>query len=1222
MALIYNATTKSWTNTPENTAYDTVKPTGATIYQVTTTGGRIGTFTFYTTTQPISGTYTEIPIDGNTNLSQYGVIVSNQYTADQATWKYNAQLNQQNTTFNAQNTAKNNFYSQIQNIVNATRQGSYNYLDAKQAITNQKNLLINAGISDAEASNLLNSITGSTGQFRNFYLSERVTPWDPSVLPSNLSTTVKQRTDLGSTFNKYSDGRSGYYINETQQGRNAKAAWDAAVAADNLDIISRYGSLETYAKQNYLNQITDPTRSAADIAAIRGSQATALSPLVTEYKEQVFPDAQGQQLRDTVQNKIFGLERAIAPGQTGYQFKDVAQGLSDLLTKDATFSQTWTNAKNELQSGQLGSTTTPGPWAKLIQGLGVNPSTITNQDSFGSLLGRIATLNANDPADKKIIDNNSQLVQTINNLKSNQVFKDLISYTPAVNDAFNASVQAAERKQIEKFGQLRQTVLQDTINELKLAKQKELNISFFKSSSVGQEITGLQQTINNSLLGDLNVGGVNPFGTSQQGVQKKLDLGIGDIFGTKNGLLYNWEDWFNNQIEKKYAGGIDVPNNYVPPALRTLSNGFVDEATITSWKKYDDAYAALKINPNDILAKAVVANVPTNYVSVQNRKAVTQDWTNYEAQLKAAGYVDAATAATWSKYDDAYQKLQADPNDQAAQATWNTRPADYILPDKRMDKDVQFAKDFFSTYLKPRFDASQSIAEFQDYINVTKNTQNPFQTQDRLDALKLAAQTSVSQWFTNLQKAGDSKFNSDYYFDPIGYLKTNGVGDPNNPLLPGAAFTGTGDQANWYADTAAGIAAAQQNSKVNADWEAAKRGESTTDDYGNTINWLQQAYNYGVDLNNKAAFAKLHYQLVGINAPEKTASGEIVRNADGTIAKKAYDPAPDVYAPQIAQTYIKQVLTPYLIDKSNKIGSVFGEFVKPSDYVNEILKAVNLPQNKEQWNTILQNYGIDPSASLAEIKNTLVTALSQDSTADIKKRIGDLITAGKTPTQTELGVEFIQRTTTASGDVTPASGIYGVFKKAGFNGSESEFYSTFLPDSSQEDINVLNATYTTAGKAAPLLPTITGGGIEQISTIAQLFGDKDIQEVLGTAGVATPSGKPSLLGSLLAPSDEGVGISDPFADTSTPFATVSGASQSSSKIGISNPFDTVGITDPFADEADPFSISNPFSSIGSTSSVSNPTIKPNVDIFTQGFSSSKNSSVGSIFDSFGGSFGF
>ena len=1218
MALTYNAANRAWSNVAEKTDYNTSRETGAQLYKTTLTsflfpvpivtystspgesrdisgGGRFGNFVLGRQTADPN----PIRIDGNTNLSDYSNLSQNmrdEYQNKQSTWRFNAQANAEDAALNEQNTRKNNFYNSITNIIGGTNNNQYTYLQAKDAISRAAS---DTGVS----SEVANQIIGSTGQFRNYYLIERITPWDPSVLPANLSSTVKQRTDLGNSFNTYAGnrkGEKGYYVNETKQGQAAKAAWDRAVAEDNLDIIGRYGSLEAYAKQDYLNQVTDPTKSAADIAAIRGSQAAPLSSLVTEYREQVFPDAEKQQTLDQVQNKIFGLVTAKTPGATGYEFRDVQQGLSDLISSDKNINKLWTDAKSEILLNQS-TGGSPGQWTKLINSLGAKSSIITDQDSFGTLLSRVATLNSADANDKKIIDDNNALFKTISGLKSNTVFQDLISYTPAINDAFTASVQASEKANVEKFGQMRQSILQDTIEQLKLAKQKENNISFFKSSSVGQELSALTQDIKGSLLGDLGVGGITPLGSSQQNFNKQLDLGLGDIYGTKNGLIYNWEDWFNNQIEKKYAGDIDIPNDYVAPRFRTLSNGFVDATTAASWKKYDDAYTTLKTNPNDLFAKAIVAGVPTDYVPVADRKTENKTWASYEAQLKAAGYVDPQTLATWSKYDEEYKKTGVVPKD---------APVDYVVPDKRMDQGVQFAKDFFSTYLKPRFDASQSISEFQDYIDVVKNTQNPFQTQDRLDALKLSAQTSVSKWFADLQKAGDSKFNSDYYFDPNGYLKEKGVGDPANPLLPGAAFTD-------YSLTDAGKTAQQQSEKVNADWEAAKKGENTTDAYGNTINWLQQAYNYGIDLNNKAAFAQLHYQLIGLNAPERDINGNIVRDSNGNIVKRQFDAAPDVYAPQIAQTYIKQILTPYLIDKANKIGSVFGEFVKPSDYVNEILKAVNLPENKEQWANILKNSGIDPNVSLSELKNTLVDALTQDSTIDIKTRIGELIKEGKKPTQTELGVEYIQKAT-ASGTTTEASGVYAVFKNAGYSGNEQDFYSTFLPDASQEDISILNAAYTPAGQTSSLLPKISGTSTEQIASFAQLFGDTSITEVLGTAGISVPSGKTSALGGLLGSSEDDVGIGDPFADTSTPFATTRKTTKSESQLGIGNPFDEVGIDDPFAEDSDPFSSSNPFARIGSTSSVSNPTIKTNVNVFTQGFSSSKNNVAGSLFDSFGG----
>ena len=1207
MALAYNASNKNWAYTPEDVNADVNRPTGRTIYvhfdenqaidwNDTGAGWTEDPSTMYKwgeTSTPPEGYWTPVYLSAAWSPQDTPDILK----GDVATYNYNQTLNNEATSTNAINTAKNNFYVQVQNIVNATKQGSYNFLDAKNAITQQKTLLTAAGISDADATKEVDRMVGNTGQFSNFYSAERVTPWDPSVLPGNLSDTVKQRTDLGADFNTYTDGKKGYYLNETTAGQKAGAIWDQAVADNNLDILNRYGSKEAYAKYDYLQQITDPTKSSAQINSIRGSQAAALSPLVTDYTEKVFPgqsDAQAQMVRDEVQNKIFGLQQVTTDGQAGYQFRDVPQELSNFVTSNSTASSLWKAAQSDAALAKLG-TNIQGPWTKLVKSLGVNDSMLTDQSSFGSLLARVATLNPNDTNDKAIIDGNQQLIDSITKLTNDSTFKDLTSYTPEVNDAFTKSVQSSEAEQTTKFGQMRNDILKETINQLKLAKQQEASIAMLKSLPIGQDLQAMQTDINNSILGDTGIGGLMSTTGQKTGVNQpfKLDLGLDSIYGTKNGLIYNWQDWFNNEIEKKYAGNIDIPNDYMPPLLRTKENGFVDATTITGWKKYDDAYAALKVNPNNFAAKSIVAGVPTDYVPVQDRKTVQQGWTDYETQLKTAGYVDPQTLSSWSKYDDAYNKLQANPNDEAAKAIYDSRPADYIVPDKRMDKDVQFAKDFFSDYLKPRFDASQSIAEFQDYIDVTKNTQNPFQTQDRMDALKLAAQTSVTQWYANLQKLGDSKFNGDYYFDPNQYLKTNGIGDPNNPMLPGTAF---GD----YATTAAGIDAARQAQKVNADWEAAKQGKATTDDYGNSIDWVQQAYRYGIDVNDKNSFAKLHYQLVGQNTPQKDANGNIVKDANGNPITQAFDAAPNVYAPGIAKLYITQVLTPYLVDKANKIGSVFGQFVKPADYVNQVLNAVNLQKDNPQWKELLSKYGLDPNASLTDIKNELTSALSQDSTTQIKAQIGDLISKSETPTQTKLGVEYIQRDTTPSGTITPASGVYAIFKNAGYSGSESQFYTDFMPGSSQEDINLINAAYTPGKAGGALGITTSGDAMTQLSSMASLFGDSSLTEALSLTGTATTTSgvttsgitTPSLSSYFGDTSGDQVGIGDPFADTSNPFATytASGSSSSSSS-------DQIGIGDPFAESSDPFSdSSNPFGTI-------------------QASTSSKISSIGSFFPS-------
>jgi len=1233
MSLSYDSSTKTWNYKPEDINADPDKPVSETIYLIpnivnNSRGGSTITDWTISTRAPVAeapyntrwGTvvpktppYTTVNLTSSSDAAQLlrdGKLplfdaaylfkgYHDQIKGRIATLQYNERLNNDAAVSRAINTAKNTFYSKIYSgenapgIVNSTKGSVYNFLDAKKQITQLKSILTDGGLSDADATKEIDRMVGDTGQFSNFYLTERVTPWDPSVLPETLSDVVKQRTDLGDNFNTYIDGKKGYYLNETDPGRKAAAIWDQAVADNNLDIIGRYGSKEAYAKYDYLQQITDPTKTSAQINLIRGSQSAALSPLVTDYTEKVFPgqsDAQAQMVRDEVQNKIFGLQQVTTAGQTGYQFRDVPQELSDFVTKNTTAQKLWNSAQSDAALAKLG-TNIQGPWTKLTKSLGVKESMLTDQTSFGSLLARVSILNANDPKDKEIIDANKTLIDSIVKLNEDKTFKDLTSYAPEINDAFTNSVQASEAEQTIKFGQMRADILRDTIAELQLAKQREANIAQLKSLPIGQEFTALQTELNNAILGDSGIGGLmsstgQTFGAKQP---FKLDLGLDSIYGTRNGLIYNWEDWFNNNIEKKYAGNIDVPNDYVPPSLRTKENGFVDPSVVPGWKKYDDAYAALKTNPNDLFAKAVVAGVPTDYVPVSQRKTVQSTWLNYETQLKAAGYVDPQTLASWAKYDDAYAKLQKNPNDVNAKAIYDKRPEDYIVPDQRMDKDAQFARDYFSYYLKPRFDASQSISEFQDYIDVTKNTQNPFQTQDRMDALKLAAQTSVTQWYANLQKLGNSKFNADYYFDPNQYLKTNGIGDPSNPMLPGTAF-------EKYADTTAGVKALNQSTKVNADWEAAKQGKTTTDEYGNPINWTQQAYRYGLDVNDKNSFAKLHYQLVGQNAPEKDSNGNIVKDSNGNAVIQSFDAAPDVYAPQIAKLYISKVLTPYLIDKANKIGSVFGQFVKPSDYVDQILQAVNLQKNNPQWQELLSSYGLDPNASLTEIKNELTSALSQDSTVEIKKKIGDLISKTKTPSQSNLGVEYIQRETEPSGTTTAASGIYAIFKnKGGYSGSEEQFYADFMPGSSQEDINLINAAYSPGGVQKFLGISTSGDAMTQWSSMESFFGDTSLTEALSLAGTKTTTTSGGLSSYFGDTGSDEVGIGDPFGDDSDYFATFTANGSKSSAS------DEFGIGDPFAETEDAFSDSyNPFGTIKASTS-------------------SKINSIGSFFPSLAGS---
>jgi hypothetical protein len=52
---------------------------------------------------------------------------------------------------------------------------------------------------------------------------------------------------------------------------------------------------------------------------------------------------------------------------------------------------------------------------------------------------------------------------------------------------------------------------------------------------------------------------------------------------------------------------------------------------------------------------------------------------------------------------------------------------------------AEFARDFIDDYLIPRFNTSKSMDEFVEYLDVSQEEQNPFQTQDMLNATSQVA---------------------------------------------------------------------------------------------------------------------------------------------------------------------------------------------------------------------------------------------------------------------------------------------------------------------------------------------------------------------------------------------------------------------------------------------------------------------------------------------------
>jgi len=347
--------------------------------------------------------------------------------------------------------------------------------------------------------------------------------------------------------------------------------------------------------------------------------------------------------------------------------------------------------------------------------------------------------------------------------------------------------------------------------------------------------------------------------------------------------------------------------------------------------------------------------------------------------------------------------------------------------------DGGFARDFMDKYLIPRFNTSRSMDEFVEYLDVRQDEQNPFQTQDLLNAATLTANLRAKTYLDQIKATSARSFDPNFYFNP------------------------TGDKArtSQYTD---------QASTVAADWEAAKKGDAY---------WAQQAYRFGVDINDKAAFARMHFEVKGQG--------------------KGYDAADDILNAGKVQDQIYNNILPTLKDEALKQGTVFGLFVTPEEFADEMLRGLD-PADTDSWNEVLQRYGLTSfKGTVEELKEYVAQTLRTGSAQDIREQIKYLNEKRKKPTQQVLGLTYIERPEDfkdeqASGDTE----LYKTFQSAGFQGTEDEFYDKFFPDLDRSEQSLL----TKAGKNSALKTS----GLDfsdpfaSLGTIESFFADENAAE--------------------------------------------------------------------------------------------------------------------------------
>ena len=337
------------------------------------------------------------------------------------------------------------------------------------------------------------------------------------------------------------------------------------------------------------------------------------------------------------------------------------------------------------------------------------------------------------------------------------------------------------------------------------------------------------------------------------------------------------------------------------------------------------------------------------------------------------------TVYNWQKWFDETLKTKYDENLELGYTTKEAK--------EQVKIEASFAKEFVDEYLTPRFDQSKSMDEFVEYLDVRQSEQNPFQTQDILNAAKLVADLRAQKYLDDVKATPGRYFDSNFYFRP------------------------TGDKAREEAY-------AEQASTVAADWEAAKKG----DEY-----WKSQAYRFGVNIEDKDAFARMHFQVKGQG--------------------KGYDPADDILNASKVSDYIYTQILPALKEEALKSGTVFGQFITPDEFADEMLRGLD-PNDKSTWDEVLKRYGLENfKGSIEELKDYVKETLRTGSAQEIRENIKYLNEKRQKPTQEALGVTYIERPEDYKDEgIKGETELYRTFQSAGFKGTEDEFYNDFFPD--------------------------------------------------------------------------------------------------------------------------------------------------------------------------------
>jgi len=550
-----------------------------------------------------------------------------------------------------------------------------------------------------------------------------------------------------------------------------------------------------------------------------------------------------------------------------------------------------------------------------------------------------------------------------------------------LEDAINESIAKKTEFDIKNFAALSQNILKDTIAEMKRVKGEQEMLSFYRGFSGFSEVVDINQELSNAILGDTGVGGILSY-TSAGKAEESLLGALQNVTGMRNSIVYNWQQWFDQAIKDKY--GIDYTQFEPLEEKKDIINAF-----LTAEKKpFDGAKGAFT---DEFLKSAGFESTDalTTFLNDQGEEGQTilsaiQGEINEETK-KILYPIDSRIKADITVLDAAKDR------DLALSVTLGDKT-------EMMNVEAQFARDYIDEYLQPRFNTSRSMDEFLEYLDVRQEERNPFQTsalylQDTYAAMKTLSDRYTEEYLGNIKLEGPRSFDPNFYFDP----------------------SGDKGRLDSYA---------KQKETVEKDWEEAKKQVAEGQGY-----WYNQTYRFGVDVNNKAAFARMHFELRGQG--------------------QGFDAAEDIVNAGKVEDFLFSTVVPILEEEAFKAPNpTFGQFITPEEFADEMLRGLDPNDTPDEWKEVLQRYGLtDFAGTIDELKQYIVETLRTGSALDMREQIKYLNEKRQKPTQEILGVTYIERAEDYKDEMAkPTTELYAIYQKAGYQGTEDEFYDKVFPD--------------------------------------------------------------------------------------------------------------------------------------------------------------------------------